>query len=59
MDLARVVQIALLGEVPPTLRFLYASLNGNQLNFHAVFADDASDEHLESASCVLTEVLAA
>lgn len=48
----------MLGEVPPTLRYLYASLESGTLNFHAVFTDDATDDHLESASCVLTEVLA-
>jgi hypothetical protein len=58
MDIARTVQVAMLGEVPSTLRFLYVSLSENQLNFHAVFTDDATEEHLESARCVLTEVLA-
>ncbi|EIF51639.1 hypothetical protein [Sulfurovum sp. AR] len=59
MDIARRVQIALLGEVPPTLRFLYVSFNGDQLNFHAVFTDDATEDHIESANCVLTEVSSA
>lgn len=59
MDIARTVQVAMLGEVPPTLRFLYVSLSNNQLSFHAVFSNDATDDHIESASCVLTEVLAA
>ena len=58
MDIARRVQIAMLGEVPHTLRFLYVSLTDNILNFHAVFTDDATDDHLESASCVLTEIIA-
>ena len=57
-DIARVVQVAMLGEVPPTLRFLYVSLVANELNFHAVFTENATEEHLESASCVCTEVLA-
>ncbi|MDD1795402.1 hypothetical protein LRP50_19915 [Enterovibrio sp. ZSDZ42] len=48
----------MLGEVPPTLRYVYASLESGMLSFHAVFTDDATDDHLESASCVLTEVLA-
>jgi hypothetical protein len=58
MNIARTVQVAMLGEAPSTLRFLYVSMAGSQLNFHAVFTDDATDDHLESASCVLTEVLA-
>ena len=59
MDIAKTVQVALLGEVPSTLRFLYVSLKGNQLDFHAVFTDEATVEHIESAKCVLTEVTAA
>ncbi len=59
MNIERTVQVALLGEVPSTLRFLYVSLNDKRLSFHAVFSDDAIEDHLESASCVLTEVVAA
>jgi hypothetical protein len=59
VNIARVVQVALLSEVPPTLRFLYASLNGNKLHYHAVFTSDATDGDLECASVVLTEVIAA
>lgn len=59
MDISKTVQVAMLGEVPSTLRFLYVSLVNGQLNFHAVFSDEATEEHLESASCVLTEVIAA
>jgi len=58
MDLAKSIQRALLGEVPPTLRFLYAKLEDNTLHYHAVFTDDATDNHLECASVALTEVLA-
>ena len=58
IDIAKSVQKAMLGEVPSTLRYVYASLESGTLNFHAVFTNDATDEHLESASCVLTEVLA-
>ena len=58
-DLARSVQIALLGEVPSTLRFLYVYLKDGVLYFHAVFTSEATDEHLESANCVLTELSAA
>lgn len=59
MDIAKIVQVAMLGEVPPTLRFLYVSLKEKQLTFHAVFTDEATERHLESARCVSTEVLAA
>ena len=52
------VQKALLGEVPPTLRFLYAHLIDGTLYFRAVFTDDAPDEHLDCARTVCTEVLA-
>ena len=58
MDLNRVVQIAMLGEVPPSLRFLYVYLQDCVLIFHAVFDSTATDDHLESARCVCTEVLA-
>lgn len=58
MNLARTVQIALLGEVPSTLRFLYVSLVENKLWFHAVFVNEATEDHLESLSCVLTEIIA-
>jgi len=57
-NIARAVQIALLGEVPPTLRFLYVSYTEKVLRFEAVFTDDASDEHLECASVACTEILA-
>ena len=58
MDLAKSLQRALIGEVPPTLRFIYARIEDGVLHFHAVFTDDATDDHLECASVVLTEVLA-
>lgn len=58
-DLNRIVQVALLGEVPPSLRFLYVYLQNGTLNFRAVFDSTATDEHLESASRVCTEVVAA
>ncbi|PWF25586.1 hypothetical protein DD235_03115 [Corticimicrobacter populi] len=57
MHLSRAVQLAMLGEVPHTLRFLYVSLIDQQLNFHAVFTDDASEDHIESAHRVLTEIM--
>lgn len=56
-ELALSVQRALLGEVPPTLRFLYAHIENDVLHYHAVFTDDATDEHLECASVALTEIL--
>lgn len=59
MDIAKVVQIAMLGETPATLRFVYVSLIESKLNFHAVFAQDATEEHLESASRVITEIFSA
>lgn len=55
-DLARTVQVALLGEVPPTLRFVYAGPDNESFSFHAVYADDATDEHLECAEVFLTEI---
>jgi len=58
MDIAKIVQIALLGEVPPTLRFLYVYVQDSTLSFHAVFTDDAPERHIECASVVLTEILA-
>jgi len=58
VDIARTVQVAMLGEVPETLRFLYVSLSGGELSIHSVFTDDATEEHLESASCVLSETVA-
>jgi hypothetical protein len=59
MDLSKVVQIAMLGEVPPTLRFLYVDIEDRTLFFQAVFSVEASDEHLECASVIATEVIAA
>jgi hypothetical protein len=56
VDIARRVQIAMLGEVPPTLRFVYVSYIEGKLNFHAVLTDDATEDHLESVSGVLSEV---
>ncbi len=56
--LALSVQRALLGEVPPTLRFLYAYIEGNTLHYHAVFTEEATDEHLECANVALTEIIA-
>ncbi|MGR2739664.1 hypothetical protein ACUY1T_14535 [Billgrantia sp. Q4P2] len=57
-DLALSIQRALLGEVPPTLRFLYAHIDNGTLHYRAVFTDDAIDDHLECASVALTEIIA-
>lgn len=57
-DLALSVQRALIGEVPPTLRFLYAHIDYRTLHYRAVFTDDATDDHLECASVALTEIMA-
>lgn len=57
IDIPRSVQRALLGEVPPTLRFIYASFDQDVLHFHAVFTDNATDEEMECAHIALTEVI--
>ena len=57
VDIHRSVQRALLGEVPPTLRFLYARIEHRVLHYHAVFTDDATDEEMECAHCALAEVI--
>ncbi|HFQ5585067.1 TPA: hypothetical protein ACGVBR_004500, partial [Vibrio vulnificus] len=57
MDLAKTVQVALLGEVPHTLRYLYTAFDDSALWYYAVFTDDAEEEHLECANVVLTEIL--
>jgi len=58
-DLARIVQIAMIGAVPPTLRFLYASYENEKFRYHAVFTDEATEDHLECGSCILTEIYSA
>lgn len=58
LELARTIQVALLGEVPPTLRFVHAWISDYTLNFHAVLADDATEDHIEALRCVSTEVMA-
>lgn len=57
-ELALFVQKALLGEVPSTLRFVYAHIENGTLYYRAVFTDDATEDHLECASVVLTEISA-
>jgi hypothetical protein len=58
VNIPQSVQKALLGEVPATLRFLYAHISSGTLHYRAVFTDEATDDHLECASVALTEVLA-
>ncbi|WP_068993915.1 hypothetical protein [Kangiella sediminilitoris] len=58
VNIPQIIQKAMLGEVPATLRFLYAYMSSDTLHFRAVFTDDAPDDHLECASVVLAEVLA-
>ena len=57
-NLALSIQRALIGEVPPTLRFIYSKIEDNTLHYHAVFTDDATDDHLECANVALTEIIA-
>jgi uncharacterized protein (DUF2336 family) len=52
------VQRALLGEVPSSLRFIYAHTEDKTLHFHAVFTENAPDKHLECASRASTELIA-
>jgi len=58
MEISKVVQIALLGQVPPTLRFIFASYENAVPNFVAIFDDNATEDLLECARVVCTEVLA-
>jgi hypothetical protein len=58
VDIGKSVQRALIGEVPATLRFVYAHVRDNTLYFRAVFTDDATEDHLECARAACTEVLA-
>ena len=58
VNIQRSLQRALLGEVPPSLRCLYARIEHGVLHYHAVFTDDASDDEVECAHTALTEVIA-
>jgi hypothetical protein len=58
-DVAAAAQKALLGEVPPSLRFVVVSLDQDVLHFRAVFDHSTTDEHLECARVACTEILAA
>jgi hypothetical protein len=57
MDIARRVQIALLGEIPPTLRFVYAWMEADTLHLQACFTDGATEDDLECARVAFTEVI--
>ncbi len=56
-DLFNVFQIASLGEMPPSLRFIYAKLTSNVYRFRACYADDASEDEMECASSISTEII--
>ncbi len=58
MEISRRVQIAFLGEVPSTLRFVYARVDGDTIHLDAVFTDEAAEDHLECARVAFTEVIA-
>jgi hypothetical protein len=49
---------AALGEIPPSLRFIYAHKDTYSYKFTACFTDSAPDDHLEAASCISTEIIA-
>jgi hypothetical protein len=58
-SVALAAQIALLGEVPASLRFVEVKLDQGTLWFRAVFDSSATDDHLECASVVCAEIIAA
>ena len=51
-------QIALLGEVPATLRSVSITTQEKTLIFRAILQDGASEDDRESLTCVATEILA-
>lgn len=57
MDIRLVVQQALIGQVPSTLRFVYAVVEDQTLNFRAVFESDTPEEHIEAVDVALTEII--
>ena len=57
-DINRIVQNALLGQVPPTLRYVHAYIENNVLFFNACLTDDATEEHLVAVSLVVAEIVA-
>jgi hypothetical protein len=58
VNIHRIVQNALLGQVPSTLRFVYAQLENDTLHFKACFAEDATEEHLDAVSVAVAEIVA-
>jgi hypothetical protein len=57
-DLRLVLQTALLGEVGPALRGVAYRLDEREVGIRFYFDGPVSDEDRESASCVVTEVIA-
>ena len=57
-EVARLLQIALVGEVSPALRWAGFSLAGRRVALVFFYDGPISDEDRESASCVETEVIA-
>ena len=51
-------QTALLGEVPPSMRFFQLWLENGALSVRVIFDATATAEHLECATSVIAEVLA-
>lgn len=58
-DLRWVLQIALLGEVGPALRAVCYRIRGDDVTIQFYFDGQISAVDRESASCVITEVIAA
>lgn len=57
-QIALLLQLALLGEVPPALRGAGFTLSDRHLELTFYFDGSVSEEDRESASCVETEVIA-
>jgi hypothetical protein len=51
-------QIALLGQVPATLRSVSLAIKEKTLTFRAILESGASEEDKESLSCAASEILA-
>ena len=58
-QLARILQVALLGEVSPALRGVAFGTGDRDIRIAFYFDGPVSEEDRESASCVVTEVIAA
>lgn len=58
-ELRLVMQTALLGEVGPALRGVAHRVDGREVRIHFYFDGPVRDEDRESASCAVTEVIAA